>query len=156
MNPEQFRQLKLKPGTELGILGEYSVPKPTKGALKAYIVLERNFNTVNAEKGTKEWDTAIVMSLFAPLEAIGANEEKYTGSELLLIHRHPNFAWDNGDPTVLVFGIRQGESLENGPLARVDWEPKTIWLEGHAIMTVEDASAPSEISKVMRDRVNKK
>lgn len=156
MKPDLFRHLKLKPGTAIGILGEYAISGLIRGILKSYVVLERHFNTTKVEKGSVEWDTAIVMSLFAPLEAIGANAEKFVGSELLLIHHLPDFAWDNGDPVVHVFGMREGKFLGEGPLVRQRWEPKTVWLEGHAIMTVEDPSALSEISQVLRKRADEK
>ncbi len=150
MKPENFRQLLLKPGTLLGILGEEIGPGLVKGTLASYIVVEFPFSIDAREEVV--WDAAIMMTLFTPLHVRVMNGQEYHGNDLLLIHRNPQCAWDNNDPNVLVFGIRESEFLEGGPLAHNIWQPKTIWLEDHATMTVEDPSAPSEISQLLRKR----
>jgi hypothetical protein len=138
----------------LGLLGEEMGPGVKKGKLTAYIVVERHHNMYE-EKGKGVWDAAILMSLFTPIHIHLIDNQEYSGKELLLIQRYPDRAWDNSDPNVHVFGILEGENLSDGPLALTEWQPKTIWLESHAIMTVEDPSAPSEVSKHMKKRTER-
>src|SRR5262249_21733497 len=92
------------------------------------------------------WDTAIVMGLDDPLQCFDFQRQNYSGDELLLMHRHEIFPWDNDDPSVLVYGIREGEALETSPLTRDLWLPKTQWLAGASTMSVEDPSSPSPMA----------
>ena len=151
MKPEDFRQLLIKPGTALGLLGEEIGPGLVKGTLTSYVVVERHHNMYR-EVEEIVWDTAIILTLLIPLQIKTVDAKEYSGNRLLLIQRNPERAWDNSDPNVHVFGIPEGENLGEGPLARNVWQPKTVWLESHAIMTVENPEAPSETSRLMQKR----
>src|SRR5262245_51715290 len=147
MKPEDFRRLLLNPGTVISLAGEYggssvwNDDKLVRGILKSYIVVERHFTLWAKDKSDSIWDTAIVMGLDDPLQCFNFQRQNYSGDELLLMHRHEIFPWDNDDPSVLVYGIREGESLETSPLTRDLWLPKTQWLAGASTMSVEDPSS---------------
>ncbi len=151
MKPEDFRRIRLSPGTLLGILGEEKETRLIKGVLKSHVIIERH----DSDQQTPVWDTALIMSLFVPLQS-SVGVEKHQCSELLLIHRFPDFAWDNMDPVIYVLGIRDGESLDRRLLTYDDWHPKVFWLETHATMIVEDPSAPSEIARLLQEQAETK
>lgn len=167
MKPDDFRQLIIQPGTLIGLIGDYngsewSHSEQVQGNITDYIIVERHQPIAhNKEMGDVEWDTAALVSLPVPLQTLGyhsnlSTEEEYNGDKLLLIHRYPNFAWDNVDPTVHVFGIKHDTSLENSPLRLTAWRPKTIWLSSAAVMTVEDAPILSEYSRATHKSIEVK
>jgi hypothetical protein len=142
MIPEQFRSLFLKPGAKIGVLGDLTASRIVQGSLKTYVILEREHNDK-----TIAWDTAILMVLPQAIQVTGIAEKEFFGNELLLIHRYPGFAWDNGDPTVHVFGVTNSEISNSGPLNYVSWQPHVIWLDARATMFVDEPPNPSALSK---------
>jgi hypothetical protein len=158
MKPEDFRQLLLKPDTKLGLLGNWYPDLNHRGliegTLASYIAVERHHNhSDDWRQETIVWDAAVVMLPSIQLQGTVDDKQEYL-DELLLLHRFPNFAWDNSDPVVHVFGVKRSESLPRGALARSIWQPKTVWLESRAVMTVEDPVMPSEMSQFFRSQVN--
>jgi hypothetical protein len=151
MQPKDFRHIRLNPGTLLGVLGEEKQTRLIKGVLKSYVIVERH----DSDQQTPVWDTALIMSLSVPLQTL-VGVEKHQCNELLLIHRYPDFAWDNMDPVVYVVGMREGESLGEGPVSCYNWLSKSFWLETHATMIVEDPSAPSEIARLLQEQAEAK
>ncbi len=170
MKPEDFRKLSIKPGTVLSIIDSeegWSYDERVKGTLKSYVVVERHWPVIS--KAHKIWDAGIILSLPTPLQMTMGSTE-FRGDELLLIHRYPpvhcypNFPWDKigfsfGNPdypwddyghTVLVFGIQQGKTLGEGPIALSVWQPKTVMLSYDAVMLVEDTPNPSEMSRAFQ------
>jgi hypothetical protein len=161
MSPSDYRQLTLKVNTKLGVLGDFDkiLTWDSKhlitGFLNSYVVIERHHNFYTHKQGESIiWDTGIIMSLDTPL----AIKNVSTGNcdRFLLIHRYPEGAWDNSDPTIHVFAIATDIDFDREPLRKDEWFSKAIWLEGTAIMTVEDPLDPSEISMLLRTRQNNK
>ena len=140
MQPQDFRKLLLAPKTLLGLYGDYNAPsewshgEQVQGIFSGYVIVERHHSLSSPnEPGIVDWDTAALVALFIPLQTVGfrhnpSSEENYFGDQLLLLHRYPEFAWDNVDPTVHVLGVTQGVHLGEGPLRLTDWRPKTVWL----------------------------
>ncbi len=160
MKPKDFRDLVLTPNTVLGVSGddgpsEWSHEKHVQGILTGYIIVERHHSlSVGKGPGIIDWDTAALVSLYAPLQTVGFrhnpfSEEDYFGDQLLLLHRYPGFAWANVDPTVHVLGVKQDVRLGEGPLHLAEWRPKTVWLTSAAVMTVEDAPILSQYARVL-------
>jgi len=158
MEPEQFRELRLHPGRLLGLFGDWNAESVwshnqlIQAVLKMYLVVERRHSW---ELEGVVWDTAILASLSEPLNTQSIEPiENCTVHQLLLLHRYMDGPWDD-DCTVHVYGVRAGEELGKGPLALVDWLPKTAWLSAAATMTVEDNPNPSWLSKVLQERHKK-
>lgn len=160
MISKDFRRLRIKPGTQIGLIGDYNAPSTWSNdeqviaTLDTYLVVERQL--VFTLKVT--WDTAAIASLSIPLHTINVNKERCVVSDLLLTHRYSEtelegFAfqekyfppWEH-EGTVLVYGLRLGESLGAGPLKLTDWEPKTERLSGAAHLTVEEPLYPSPLA----------
>lgn len=162
MQPEDFREIMNPPGTSIGLIGDYGGPsewsngKLVIGTVKSYVIVERHHNTIEIAINGIVWDTAAIISLLKPLKLLGESGQEYIGSELLLIHRYPELAWDNKDPNVHVFGIKQSESLPaKEPLVLSLWKSKTIWLSSAAIMTVEESKNISDMARVFREKVKR-
>src|SRR5262245_19830931 len=142
MRPEDFRRLLIKPGTQVSLAGEYGGPSTWEGgslygALRKYLVVERDF-TIWATTGQQNiWDTAAVVTVDIPLRTRDFEGKEFVGSELLLLHRQRDSAWDNNDPDVQVFGVRLSGILEKGSLALDMWRPHTARLAGAAILSIE-------------------
>lgn len=145
MEPGSFRELKIKPGTLLGLIGDYNWPSfwskgvQVKGVLESYLVVEQDY-TIGEKRRVFRWDAAALVSLDAPLETVHVGGEECTVSKLLLIQRYPDLPWGGEPPgdTVLVFGVRVGETLDlsKGPLPFAEWHEKTEQLSLAAIMTI--------------------
>ena len=155
MEPQEVRELLIKPGTRISLSGEYGgestwSPSVITGVLKAYIVVEHIRATWVV--GHTVWDTAVIVALDSVLYTQDFYDTDYVGSEVLLLHRYEDVAWDNDDPTVLVFGIKQAEILGEGPLAVAMWRPKTMPLAGAAVMAVHDPLAPSQLALLHKAR----
>jgi len=147
MNPEDYRQLLTSPGTPVSLIGddappqdEWSHGEKVVGVLASYIIVERH-HVYGKQTEETIWDTAAIVHLDTSLQTSGWGGE-YCGDRLLIYHRHPDFAWDS-DCIVFVFGIRQGESLGEGPVPLATWMPKTVMLAGFALLTVQDGSKPN-------------
>lgn len=160
MKPEDFRSLLLKPGTLIGLAGDYSGDSEwshgelIQGELKQYIVVEHNDMIIEDKK---MWDAAAIISLQTPLKTIGLKSEAFWGRHLLLIQRYAEAAWDANDPVIHVFGIKDEKIFIDGAvLSREVWQPKTVWLASAAVMTVEDDDAPSEMALAFRKRAERK
>lgn len=164
MKPEDFRKILIELGTLVGLLGDYggvasewSHGKLIRGRLTFYIVVERIHNVLK-DVGESEWDTAAVVSLDTPLKTTGYTingnaKEAYFGSRFVLVQRAPpEYGWDYDDLGVHVYGVHEGEPLEQGPLARSDWAPKVVWLSDGALMTIEEPSRLSRCAKLLRQR----
>lgn len=165
MFPKDFRRLRIKPGTQIGLIGDYNAPSTWSNdeqvivTLDTCLVVERRL--VFTAKAV--WDTAAIASLPIPLHTINVNEEECVVSALLLTHRYSEtelegFAfqekyfppWEH-ESTVLVHGLRLGESLGSGPLRLIDWEPRTERLSGAAHLTIEEPFYPSPLAfRVLR------
>ncbi len=157
MKPEDYRQLTLKIGTPVSLAGEYGGPSTwsegiLEGKLYCYLVVERDFTLWMDDKSKSVWDTGAIVALERPLAMTGFHGEAYQGIQLLLLHRHPNTAWDNSDPDVHVYGIKQNESLEKGPLSISQWRLKTVLLAGTCTMSVDDPLSPSLISTLRKEK----
>jgi hypothetical protein len=158
--PKDFRRLRIKPGTQIGLIGDYNASsiwsndEQVTATLDTYLVVERRL----AFTLKVAWDTASIASLSVPLNTISMNEERCVVSALLLTHRYSEmelegFAfqekyfppWEH-ESTVLVYGLRLGESLGSGPLRLTDWEPKTERLSGAAHLTIEESFYPSPLA----------
>src|SRR5262245_32066118 len=103
MNPEDFSQLLLKPGTLVGLIGSYdgasewSHGEILKCTLVSYIVIERHDNP-GQNNNISVWDTGAVVSSNQILKTMGSGSREYYGNRFLLIQRIPRLAWDNQDP----------------------------------------------------------
>jgi hypothetical protein len=157
MKPEDFSQLLLKPGTLVGLIGDYGDDsKWSHGAmikciLISYIVIERRHHPY-----PNKWDAGAIVSSNQFLETVGCEGQEYSGDRFLLIQRVPNLAWDNQDPGVYVYGIKNGEQLGEGSLLREQWEPKTVWLSAAANLSVEEPGSQSEFSIAWQARLKSK
>ncbi len=165
MGLEIPRKKLLPLGTHVGIVGDDCPPsedwnhgKVALGTLKEYLVVERHHN-LNCGNDDLVWDYAAIVWVSSLVEAIGHDLSKpygtkstFTGQDLMLLQRHPSYAWDNNDPNVHVFGIVE---QFGGMLLRHEWLPKVVWLAGHATMMVEESNAPSEMAKLFRAREEK-
>ena len=140
MKPESFRQLRIEPGTLIGLVGDYDVPSrwsnntQVRGVLSRYLVVERH-HTPWKKKGERVWDAAAIVLLTIPLKTISIESEECLVNELLLIQRYPDSPWENGC-CVHVFGVREGKTLGHGPLPTTAWPTKTIHLSLAADLTV--------------------
>jgi hypothetical protein len=118
-------------------------------AHQEYVVMERRHSWFDNKKRDIEWDAAALVTLHELL-----NGKLYQGDKLLLFLRYPESNWDNNDPNVYVYGITDSEGYEESLIARTMWEPKTVWLTSHTVMTVEDPAGRSEISLFYEKRRN--
>lgn len=157
MKPSDFRELVNKPGTSIGLIGEYSGDSDwsqgsvIKGTLTAYIIVERK--DLGAEM---TWDTGAIISLNSTLHSRGMSSENFVGDRLLLLHRYPDLAWDNKDPNVHVYGISSTIDLSDTPIAFSVWHSKAVWLSAAAIMVVEDSENTSEMAQALRRKEDNK
>ena len=138
MKPEEFRELRIKLGTPIGLVGDYNAPstwshdEQVLAVLKAYLVVERQ---LLFGQGIV-WDTAAVAALSTPLQTVGVESEECIVSHLLLMHRYAKTEsegldakakftppWEN-DRVVLAYGVRLGGSLRPEPLSLEVWQPK--------------------------------
>jgi hypothetical protein len=160
MKPEDFRRIALQPGTHIGLIGDYNGPsewshgKIVEGSVENYLVVERHHNMEEVHN-IIVWDAAAVVTLPAVLHSPGyssitiATAETYVGNRLLLVQRHSDSAWDNQDPNVHVFGIKDKCLTTDKPLLRVEWEPKMVWLSAAAIMFVIDSDNLTDMAAAL-------
>ena len=153
--PESIRQLRIAIGSHLCVIGDDGPPLwyddvRVPGTLTAYVVLEiwPALQRIWARLGnTITWDVAALVSLNKPLMVPQSQvssyskpkiktDDTYSLTQLLLIQRYPNFAWDDTQEsdTVFAFGVRQNVQLDTEPLVYDDWYPKTIQLTTHSLL----------------------
>ncbi len=161
MKPEDFRPLRIKVGTRIGLLGDYNAPSTWShdeqivAPLTNYIVVERS---LLFGRGIA-WDVAAIASPFDPLKVIAMDSKTYDVSAFLLLHRYTGTKvagitfpekyyppWEN-ESTVLVYGLLKGEVLEEGSLSLNIWQPKTVLLSGAATLTIEEPDPSPFIRK---------
>lgn len=145
MNPEDFRQLLINPGTKLSLWGDdggnWHKNDFVKGTLSSYIIVERKILRRKSEVEV-DWDVGAIVSLLEPLQTKDYDHKEYLGYKLFLIQRDISWqAWDDSDLNVFVYGIKQGEELINGPLKFDEWLPKTTWLACCSTMFVDNTNS---------------
>ncbi len=154
MKPEDFRQLLNKVGTPIGLIGEYGGPSDwsrgevISGTLKSYVVVERQ----DPIEGNRVWDAAAIIQLNDTLTSVGLDAKTFVGKFLLLLHRYPEFAWDNKDPNVYVYGFEYDRIVDSDLLKYEVWAGKAILLSSAAIMMIEDPLAPSEVAQAFQNK----
>jgi len=137
MSSEHFRDLRIALGTRLSIIGDYNEPswwsnnEQVTGILTSYVVIARPPWT----KRAGDQDVAATVSLDRPLQTVSLKSEKCIVSELVLVLRYLDVAWDD-QCTVHVYGVRFGEQLAQETLSMEVWESQTIPLSIAATATV--------------------
>jgi hypothetical protein len=159
-NPEPLstRKTLIPIGTPVAMIGtDYDELMPSGngeilyGILTSYIVFETspNFGGGGRRKG---WDTAAIITLNQVL-----NNEKYTGQQLLVIHRYGNddVDWDY-EQTVCVFGLSDTFSTAIESFKLSDWLPKMVCLARFTELWTDTEDNPSEYVRVIRLKKPKK
>ena len=163
-NPEDYRQLNIKPGTRIGLIGDYDAPttwsyeKIVVVSTWDYIILERKF-VFTSEIG---WDTGILISLQTPFESLGFSGKTHKFSYFILVHRYSDLntevpsnhgkfipAWQD-DISLMVYGIKAGEKVEGNILSFQNWVSKSEQLSAAAMLSL--MKNPSEYFRFLISR----
>ncbi|GAB4514136.1 MAG: hypothetical protein OHK0046_15820 [Anaerolineae bacterium] len=157
------RQIYLPLGTTIGLIGDYNAEsswgKDTilNCELTSYTLIERKSLSINLRNDFDDnpevvWDTAVLAICHTTLNIIGIDRQSYTGANLLIFHRYIDTHWNNSDPNVHVFGIKNVRLFTVEPTPYQVWLKNAVWLSAAAIMIAQDDDNQSEMSRVLKEK----
>ncbi len=132
-----IRQILIKLGTVLGLIGDYNAPslwsngEQVVGTLTEYLQVERDMPPM----GNTIWDIAAIVSLKVPLHSVSLSSTEFTTTRLLLIQRYPEVAWDD-QCLVHVYAILDGAAFDEKAISKNDWMTNTTHISLAATVTI--------------------
>lgn len=168
MQPQDLRPIELVLNIKVGLVGGFDGEKPSDdwsggkivvGNLDKFIVVERH----DAKSYPMVYDTAALIRLPEAIQTKGYRHIEgmsvrypVTTLDLLLIQRGPpdsDFCvWGPVDPTVNIFAFPIDIDFNILMPKAEDWIPKSYYLAGHAIMTIEEPFIDTDMARAMRQR----
>ena len=168
MQPQDLRPIELSLNIKVGLVGGFDSGKPLDdwsggkivvGNLEKFIVVERHDDNLYPMM----WDAAAVIQLPKPIQTKGyrlsegmSTRYSLTTRDFLLIQRglpDSKFCvWGPVDSIVNIFAFPLGVDFNTLMPKAKNWIPKSYYLAGHAIMTIEEPLIDTDMARAIRQR----
>ena len=143
------RQKLLEKGTLLGLSGDYNAPSIwgekhlLSMTLSEYLIVERHDKVL--EEHNTNLDVGLIVSREESISISNVdNGGAFLGRKFLLLLRYHDTDWNNQDPNVHVFGLKDDLVLTS-PLSKQTWYPQAARLSYAAILCVIEPDKMSEV-----------